>query len=86
MPERTIAVRVDEELFQNVKARLLQKKQTMKEYIVELIENDLQNGEDAFSHNVYSITISMKELEQYIKTHELKSTKKEFSFDGKKKE
>ena len=42
MPEKTIAIRVDEELFKKVKIRLAENGMTLKDYIITLIERDLQ--------------------------------------------
>lgn len=41
MPEKNIAIRVDEELFKKVKVRLAEQDLTMKDYIINLIKNDL---------------------------------------------
>ena len=43
MPEKNLAIRVDEELFKKVKVRLAQNGMTLKDYIVSLIEKDLQD-------------------------------------------
>lgn len=42
MPERNIAIRVDEELFKKIKVRLADNGMTMKDYIISLIEEDLK--------------------------------------------
>lgn len=42
MPEKTIAIRVDEELFKKVKIRLAENGMALKDYIITLIERDLQ--------------------------------------------
>lgn len=44
MPEKNLAIRVDEELFKKVKIRLAEKGMTLKDYIVSLIERDLQEN------------------------------------------
>ena len=43
MPEKNLAIRVDEKLFKKVKVRLAQNGMTLKDYIVSLIEKDLQD-------------------------------------------
>lgn len=40
--EKTIAIRVDEEMFKKVKIRLAENGMTLKDYIIKLIEQDLQ--------------------------------------------
>lgn len=42
MSEKTIAIRVDEEMFKKVKIRLAENGMTLKDYIIKLIEQDLQ--------------------------------------------
>ncbi len=44
MPEKNLAIRVDEELFKKVKIRLAENGMTLKDYIVSLIEEDLQEN------------------------------------------
>lgn len=44
MAERNIAIRVDEDIFKKVKVRLADNGMTLKDYIVSLIEEDLQKG------------------------------------------
>ncbi len=44
MPEKNLAIRVDEELFKKVKIRLAENGMTLKDYIVSLIERDLQEN------------------------------------------
>jgi len=41
LPEKNIAIRVDEELFKKVKVRLAEQGLTMKDYIINLIKKDL---------------------------------------------
>lgn len=42
MPDKTIAIRVNEEMFKKVKLRLAENGMTLKDYIIKLIEQDLQ--------------------------------------------
>ncbi len=42
MPERNIAIRVDEELFRKIKVRIADNGMTLKDYIISLIEDDLR--------------------------------------------
>lgn len=42
MPERNIAIRVDEELFKKIKKRLADNGMTLKDYIISLVEEDLK--------------------------------------------
>lgn len=42
MAEKTIAIRVNEETFKKVKLRLAENGMTLKDYIIKLIEQDLQ--------------------------------------------
>ncbi len=44
MSEKNLAIRVDEELFKKVKIRLAENGMTLKDYIVSLIEEDLQEN------------------------------------------
>ncbi len=44
MPERNIAIRVDEELFKKIKKRLAENGMTLKDYIISLIEEDLKEN------------------------------------------
>lgn len=41
--EKTIAIRIDEDLHKRIKFRLAEKGITLKEYIIGLIEEDLDN-------------------------------------------
>lgn len=45
MSERTIAIRIDENLHREIKIRLAETDMTLKDYIINLIKNDL--NEDA---------------------------------------
>jgi len=45
LPERNIGVKVDDELFKKVKIKIAHKGITMREYILELILRDLEQGE-----------------------------------------
>lgn len=42
MPDKTIAIRVNEEIFKKVKIRLAENGMTLKDYVIKLIEQDLQ--------------------------------------------
>ncbi len=42
MSDKTIAIRVNEEMFKKVKLRLAENGMTLKDYIIKLIEQDLQ--------------------------------------------
>lgn len=42
MPDRNIAIRVDEELFKKIKKRLADNGMTMKDYIISLVKEDLK--------------------------------------------
>lgn len=44
--DRTIAIRVDEQLHQKIKLRLVEKRVTLKDYLLGLIEADLSSGEE----------------------------------------
>lgn len=41
MPEKTLAIRIDGELHRRLKIHLAETEQSLKDYIVELIEKDL---------------------------------------------
>lgn len=45
IPERSLAIRVDDEFFKKVKIRLVEKNLTLKDYFIELVENDIQNSQ-----------------------------------------
>lgn len=45
MPEKTLAIRVDEALYRRVRVRLTQKGCTLKDYITSLILEDLEASE-----------------------------------------
>ncbi len=51
--EKTIAIRVNEETFKKVKLRLAENGMTLKDYIIKLIEQDLQevNHSQVSRHN-----------------------------------
>ena len=42
MSERNLCIRVDEEFYRKIKVRIAQEGKTLKEYLVELIEKDLE--------------------------------------------
>lgn len=44
MPEKNLAIRVDEDLYKKVKVRLAESGMTLKDYLVMLIEKDLQEN------------------------------------------
>lgn len=44
MPERTIAIRIDDELHKKIKIRLVETSMTLKDYIISLIQNDLSES------------------------------------------
>lgn len=46
MSEKTVAIRIDEDLQRRIKYRLVEKGVTLKDYIVGLIEQDLENPGD----------------------------------------
>lgn len=46
MSEKTVAIRIDEDLQKRIKFRLVEKGCTLKDYIVNLIERDLENPND----------------------------------------
>ena len=41
MPERTVAIRIDEELHKRIRMRIAESGITLKDYIVSLVERDL---------------------------------------------
>ena len=41
MAEKTITIRVEEELHKEVKHRIIEKNMTLKEYLLDLIQKDL---------------------------------------------
>lgn len=43
MYEKTIAFRIDEELHKRIKLRLVETNMTLKDYVITLIENDLNH-------------------------------------------
>lgn len=43
-PEKTVAIRISEDLQRRIKFRLVEKGTTLKDYIVGLIEQDLNEG------------------------------------------
>ena len=42
MPDRNIGIRVDEELYRQIKIRIAEEGLTLKDYILELIKKDLE--------------------------------------------
>lgn len=49
--EKNLAIRVDEEFVKKVKIRIAEKGMTLKEYFVDLVEQDIQNSElDKMTH------------------------------------
>jgi len=47
VPERTVAIRIDEELHKRIRMRIAESGMTLKDYIVGLVENDLSPEEPA---------------------------------------
>ena len=45
LPERNIGIKVDEEFYKRVKIRIAKEGINLKEYIIELIEKDLEKNE-----------------------------------------
>ena len=45
VPHRNLSIRVEEELFREIKIKLAQEGKTLREYLLELIDRDL-NGEE----------------------------------------
>ena len=45
MPERNLAIKVDDETFKKIKVRIALEGKTLKEYLLELIEKDLEQAE-----------------------------------------
>ena len=45
IPDRSLAIRVDDDFFKKVKIRLAEKNLTLKDYFIELVENDIQNSQ-----------------------------------------
>ncbi len=43
MPDKNIGFKVDEELYRRIKIHIARKGKTLKEYILELIQKDLEN-------------------------------------------
>lgn len=43
MAEKTITIRIDDELHKKIKVAIAQKGITLKDYIVQLVENDLNS-------------------------------------------
>ena len=77
MPDRTIAVRVDEKLFDEVKKRLIDTKQSMKDYVVSLIMDDLESADEiVVKTEPITIQVTRKELEAFLNSHELKWVEK----------
>ena len=74
MPERTLAIRVDEELYRKVKLRLAEKDITLKDYLVSLIEKDLENMDmiEGESETI-NFTVSMEELWGFLRDREKKN-------------
>ncbi len=46
MAERTIAFRIDEELHKRIKMRLIETNKTLKNYVIDLIVQDLNNADE----------------------------------------
>ena len=44
LAEKTIAVRIDEKLYKEIKLRLAENGMTLKKYIITLIENDIEDS------------------------------------------
>ena len=65
MSERTIAIRVDEELFKKIKVRLADNGMTLKDYVISLIKEDLKR-DASFDSNAIPVskTISEKDLQE----------------------
>ena len=47
MPEKTVAFRIDDELHKRIKMRLIETDKTLKDYIIDLILNDLDGSTNA---------------------------------------
>lgn len=45
IPERNIAIRVDEDLFKKIKIRTLEKGMTLREYFIDLAKKDIRDSE-----------------------------------------
>lgn len=46
MPEKTITIRIDEELHKDIKVNIAQKGISLKDYIVRLVKEDLYSNEN----------------------------------------
>lgn len=73
MAERSIAIRVDEEMFRKIKARATSLGITLKEYIVSLANEDIQkaeNSEDDFFPPLEKMTkeqfVQLRRMLEYI--------------------
>lgn len=45
MPERTLAIRIDEDLHRQIKIRLAEKGMSLKDYVIDLIKSDLKQDQ-----------------------------------------
>ena len=65
MSEKTVAIRIDEELHKRIKIRLAQIDMTLKDYIVQLVNNDLAEAERADFESIPETTnISPKSIKE----------------------
>lgn len=69
LPEKTIAIRVDEELFKKVKQRVFDKDTTLKQYLIDLIQQDIEQKQNL---NKVELNKEINILKEVIKSLEQK--------------
>lgn len=74
MPDKTLAIRIEEDLYKKIRIRLAEKGMTLKNYIINLIENDLKdnktNTKDKLSEEFKQAIIDF--AEKYFKDYDSK--------------
>lgn len=74
MPDKTLAIRIDEDLYKKIRIRLAEKGVTLKDYIISLINTDLSNQQtgtnDKLSEDFKQAIIDF--AEQYFRDYDSK--------------
>ena len=71
MPERILAVRMEEELIQRIKTYAAANKVTIKDYITRLVEEDLSNNRIIYAAYEMAGSIDMEILDQRVAALEM---------------
>ncbi|MDE6182065.1 MAG: hypothetical protein K2F59_02515, partial [Eubacteriales bacterium] len=69
MAEKTIAIRVDEDMFRKIKKRVFEKDVTLKNYLIDLIEQDIEQKSNL---NKVKLDKEINALKDIIKSLEQK--------------